>query len=72
MLRLSTNCRVICVVPWPEVEEMLSIPAMVENSRSIGSATEVAMVSGLAPGNWAETVITGKSTRGTAATGMEK
>ena len=43
---------------------------MVENSRSSGSATLVAMVSGLAPGKVAKTVMTGKSTRGTAATGM--
>ena len=72
MLRLSTNCSVICVVPWPEVEEIWSMPVIVENSRSIGSATEVAMVSGLAPGSWAQTVMTGKSTRGTAATGMDR
>ena len=54
---------------WPETLDMLSSPAMVENSRSSGSATEVAIVSGDAPGKVAKTEMTGKSTRGTAATG---
>ena len=54
---------------WPELELMLSSPAMVENSRSSGRATDVAIVSGLAPAKVACTWMTGKSTRGTAATG---
>jgi len=37
--------------------------------RSSGAATEVAMVSGLAPGMFAVTRITGKSTCGNGATG---
>ena len=69
MLRPRTNCRVICVVSCPLIEDIVSRPAMVENSRSSGSATLVAMVSGLAPAKLAKTVMTGKSTRGMAATG---
>ncbi len=69
ILRERTNCSVICVVSWPLTEDIVSMPAMVENSRSSGSATEVAIVSGLAPGKFAKTVMTGKSTRGMAATG---
>ena len=38
------------------------MPAIVENCRSIGAATEAAMVSGLAPGNVAVTWMVGKST----------
>jgi len=34
---------------------MFLSPAMVENSRSSGAATEAAMVSGLAPGSEAHT-----------------
>src|SRR5579883_1940565 len=39
------------------------------NMRSSGVATAVAMVSGLAPGRFAETDIVGYSTSGTVATG---
>ena len=45
---------------------------MVENWRSSGVATEAAMVSGEAPGNWALTTMVGKSTRGMAATGSRR
>ena len=45
------------------------MPAMVANCRSSGAATEIAIVSGLAPGSWAETVIVGTSIRGMAAIG---
>jgi hypothetical protein len=51
------------------VEDMLSIPAISENSFSSGSATAEAIVSGLAPGSAAETWMVGKSTVGSAATG---
>src|SRR5581483_3353019 len=44
------------------------MPEMVENCRSIGPATDAAMVSGLAPGRVAVTWMVGKSTRGSAAT----
>ena len=44
------------------------MPAMVESCRSIGEATEAAMVSGLAPGSVAVIWMVGKSTAGSAAT----
>ena len=59
---------VICVWPRLDVDVMLEMPAMVENCRSIGPATEAAIVSGLAPGRVAVTWMVGKSTRGSAAT----
>ena len=42
---------------------------MVANCCSSGVATDEAMVSGLAPGRLAVTLIVGKSTLGSAATG---
>src|ERR1700758_2251957 len=51
------------------VEVMESTPAMVENWRSSGVATDDAMVSGLAPGRLAETWIVGNSTCGSGETG---
>ncbi len=53
--RLRLNCRVIWVEPSELVEVIDSRPAMVENWRSRGVATEEAIVSGLAPGRLAET-----------------
>ena len=69
MFLLSWNWTVICEVSCPLIEDIVSTPAMVDSSRSSGRATLVAMVSGLAPGKLAKMVMTGKSTRGTAATG---
>jgi hypothetical protein len=51
---------------------MVAIPAMVESWRSIGVATEAAMVSGRAPGRFADTTMVGKSTCGSAATGKRR
>ena len=68
MSRSSSNCRVTVVDPWLLSEVIEVIPAIVENCRSSGFATEEAIVSGLAPGRLAETWIVGKSTRGRAAT----
>src|ERR1700733_10328563 len=45
------------------------MPAMRPKRRSRGVATEEAIVSGLAPGSDAETLIVGKSTRGSGDTG---
>ncbi len=59
MSRLRSNCRVIEVEPWPLLEIIESRPAMVVNWRSSGVATAEAMVSGLAPGRPALTVIVG-------------
>ena len=69
IFRARSNWIVTRVVPSELVEVIDSIPAMVENSFSSGVATEEAMVSGLAPGRLAETVIVGKSTFGRSLTG---
>src|SRR5207244_12551570 len=59
MLRLRLNCSVIEVEPC-ELEELIeSIPAIPENCLSSGVATDVAMVSGFAPGKLAFTLIVG-------------
>ena len=50
--------------------EMLSMPAIVANCFMSGVATDVAMVSGEAPGSVAVTLMTGNSAWGRAATGM--
>ena len=59
MLRPSSNSSVIDVLPSVLVELMTLRPGMVWNCFSSCSATEVAMVSGLAPGSVADTLITG-------------
>src|SRR5216684_776154 len=69
MLRLRLNCRVTEVDPRYEADVMESRPAIVENCRSNGVATEAAIVSGLAPGSDALTLIVGKSTFGRSLTG---
>ena len=57
------------VEPCELLAVMVLIAGIVENCLISGVATDVAMVSGEAPGNEAETEITGKSTLGSAATG---
>ena len=69
MERFKSNCRVIEVVPSPLVEFIEARPGIAANCCSSGVATEEAMVSGLAPGRVADTVMVGKSTLGSAATG---
>src|ERR1051325_373560 len=59
MLRLRLNCKVIDVEPCEFVELIESMPAMPENCLSSGVATDAAMVSGLAPGRPALTLIVG-------------
>ena len=59
ILRSSANCTVMLVLPSEFTEFIDSMPAMVENSRSSGVATEDAMVSGLAPGTAAVTEMVG-------------
>src|SRR5690242_16223672 len=59
MLRSSVNVMPIRVDPRLEVDVISSMPAMVENCFSSGVATEEAMVSGLAPGRLAVTVMDG-------------
>ena len=62
----------ICELPSDDDEVIEEMPAMVESWRSIGDATEAAMVSGLAPGKLAEIRMVGKSTAGSAATGNSR
>ena len=63
---------VIDVVPWPLIDVMVSMPAMVENCFSSGVATAEAMVSGLAPGSCAVTCMVGKSMLGNWLTGSRR
>src|SRR5581483_417829 len=59
IFRLRLNCSVIEVEPC-ELDELIeSMPAMPENCRSSGVATDAAIVSGLAPGKPALTLIVG-------------
>src|ERR1700746_1322429 len=72
MLRLRSNCTVIDDCPSEEVDTIEEMPAMVASWRSIGAATEAAMVSALAPGKVAVMLMVGKSTAGSAATGSKR
>ena len=71
MFRLRLNCTVIRPTPRPLTDVMESTPEMAANSRSSGVAIAAAMVLGLAPGKLVETVMVGKSTFGSAATGRK-
>src|SRR5215470_20223128 len=66
ILRLRSNCTVMDDWPSDEVEVMALMPEIVANCRSIGAATEEAMVSALAPGSCAKMLMVGKSTAGRA------
>ena len=55
-------------MPSADVDVSALMPAMVDSCRSIGEATEAAMVSGLAPGKVAVMAMVGKSTAGSAET----
>src|SRR5256886_13989024 len=59
MLRLRLNCKVMEVEPCELLELIESMPAMPENWRSSGVATDAAIVSGFAPGKLALTLIVG-------------
>src|SRR5712692_4110320 len=72
MLRHKLNWRVTWVLPCTLDEVIESRPAIVENCRSSGVATEEAMVSGLAPGKLALTRMVGKSTLGRSLTGKAR
>jgi len=61
MLRPSSNSKVSEVLPKVLVELIKASPGMVWNCFSKGKATDVAMVSGLAPGKAANTLMTGVS-----------
>src|SRR5215813_2916776 len=64
MFRLRSNWTTMLVRPSDEADVIEVMPAMVESCRSIGDATEAAMVSALAPGKVAVIEIVGKSTAG--------
>src|SRR5205085_2663606 len=68
MLRLRSNWIVIEVIPSDDDDVSEVIPAIVDNWRSIGAATDDAIVSALAPGSVAVMARVGKSTAGSAAT----
>ncbi len=69
MSRDRSNCSVIDVEP-SELDDVISVtPAIRPNWRSSGVATVDAMISALAPGSEAETMIVGKSTWGSGDTG---
>ena len=72
MSRPSANWMVIEVEPLELDADIVSMPAMVANCLIKGVATDVAIVSGDAPGKLAETLITGYSTLGSAATGRKR
>jgi hypothetical protein len=69
MLLLRVNCRVRVVEPRALLEVIWVMPGMALNCTSRGVATDEAMVSGLAPGNWPMTWIVGNSASGKGATG---
>src|SRR5215472_10744919 len=69
MFRLRSNCRTMLVDPSWLVEVIWLTPAICPRWRSSGVATDDAMVSGLAPGSPAFTLMTGNSTCGIGATG---
>ena len=71
MLRLRSNWTVIAVAPSELVDVIWDTPGICAIWRSRGCATEVAIVSGEAPGSDAETVMVGKSTCGNGATGSD-
>ena len=62
----------ICVVPSDDDDVIDEMPEIVDSCRSIGDATEAAIVSGLAPGSVAVIWMVGKSTAGSAATGSRR
>ena len=57
--RLTSKTRMTKVEPSWLMEVIWVMPATRPNMRSSGVATAEAMVSGLAPGNWADTKMTG-------------
>src|SRR5580692_5328889 len=69
MLRFKSNCNVMLVDPNALVEVICDSPEICANCVSSGVATDEAMVSGLAPGKFADTEMVGKSTCGSGATG---
>jgi len=69
---LRSNWMVMALVPCDELDDIEEMPAMVESWRSMMPATDAAIVSALAPGSVAVTLMVGKSTRGSAETGSKR
>src|SRR3954465_438487 len=69
MLRESSNCSVMRVLPNDDEEVISVTPARRPMARSSGVATVEAITSGLAPGSEADTETVGKSTCGSGDTG---
>ncbi|CZW82269.1 Uncharacterised protein [Enterobacter cloacae] len=72
MSRSKLNSRMMRVLPSELLEVISLTPAIRPSERSSGVATDDAMVSGEAPGSEALTMITGKSTCGSGATGSSR
>jgi hypothetical protein len=72
MFRSKLNCKVTLDDPKALAEVISLTAAMRPNWRSSGVATEEAMISGLAPGNPADTDMVGKSTWGKGDTGSKR
>ena len=72
MFRLSSKSIVMLVLPCTLDETIDSMPAIVENSRSSGVATDEAIVSGFAPGRLADTAMVGRSMFGRSLTGRKR
>ena len=69
MSRLRSNCTTMEVAPTELVEVSSVTPAISPSRRSSGAASELATVSGSAPGREANTTMVGISTEGSGATG---
>src|SRR5262245_10978401 len=70
--RARSNWSAIVVAPRKLTDVISVTPAMRPNWRSSGVATAEAIVSGLAPGRPATTLMVGKSTWGSGATGSSR
>ena len=72
MLRLSSNCKVIWLVPSLLCDVIETRPGIWPNWRSSEAVISVDTVSGLAPGSCVVIWMVGKSTCGNAETGSER
>ena len=71
IFRSRSNWTVIAVAPSELVDVIWETPGIWAIWRSSGWATDVAIVSGEAPGSEADTAMVGKSTCGSGATGRD-
>ena len=71
-LRSRSKVNTTWVEPWLLDDEIEVMPLILPKARSSGVATVLAILSGLAPGKLAVTLITGKSTCGRGATGSNR